>query len=37
VLDLYVGEFKNLLMGGDGLLWQNENPDAMRALVSPND
>jgi hypothetical protein len=36
VLDLFIGEFQRLLMGRDGLLWQNCNPDAMRHLVSPN-
>jgi hypothetical protein len=36
VLDLFVGEFKNLLMGADGLLFQNCNPDAMSHLAAPN-
>lgn len=32
VLDLFVDEFKSLLMGRDGLIWQNCNPEVMRAL-----
>jgi len=32
VLDLFVGEFKSLLMGRDGLHWQNSNLEAVRAL-----
>jgi hypothetical protein len=36
VLDLFVGEFKSLLMGRDGLLWQNLNPDAMLAIAGQN-
>jgi hypothetical protein len=36
VLDLFVGEFKALLSSRDGLLWQNANPDAMRALAGQN-
>jgi len=36
VLDLFFGEFKTLLMGQDGLSWQNCNPDAMRSLGIPN-
>jgi hypothetical protein len=37
VLDLFVGEFKGLLSGQNGhsLLWQECNPDAMRALGQP--
>jgi hypothetical protein len=32
VIDLFVGEFKSLLMGRDGLHWHNSNPEAVRAL-----
>lgn len=32
VLDLFVDEFRNLLVGGRGLDWQNANPEATALL-----